>query len=189
MAGCEKHKYAYWASAGYGRNSYWYCALCRSLRTEETLEPGTTAKTEAFLESKDTKKALEALNKTSSVKTVNVNATDEDGKRMPDDELLSQFGSLYDLQDTDRLRDAIPGIMEGSVRAAASRYGLDKDLVFQVRLIIASNGLDAGVEKLLSYIKKRMAAGEPRDKDGDAGKGAAEKFKALFEKSDAPAAD
>lgn len=181
--GCSKHKYTYWASAGYGRNSYWYCALCRSLRTEEALETGAAAKTEAFLDSDDTKKALEALNKTSSVKTANVGQA---GK-MPDDELLSRFGNLHDLQDTDRLRDAIRGIMEGSVRAAASRYGLDKDLVFQVRLIIESNGLDAGVEKLLAYIKKRMAADEPRDKDGDAGKGPVEKFKALF--TDSPAAD
>src|ERR1700688_2220253 len=77
---CSKHGYTYWGTAGYGKNSYRYCTLCRSLRTEEAVEPGTTAKTEAFLGSDNTKKALEALNKTTSVKTVSVsqlNAADD----------------------------------------------------------------------------------------------------------------
>jgi hypothetical protein len=194
MAGCSKHGYTYWGTAGYGKNSYRYCTLCRSLRTEEAVEPGTTAETDAFLNSKDTKNVLKAVNDTSKLKTKSVsefNTTNEDGDTMTDDELLSRFGSrfgsLYDLQDGDRLRDAILGIMQGSLRAAASRYGLGKDFVFEVRLIIEANrlDLDAGVEKVLAYLRKRMAAGEP-DKADDTVKGAAEKFKALFEK---PAAD
>jgi hypothetical protein len=73
-----------------------------------------------------------------------------------EDEFLSRFDTMLDLYDTDRLQDAILGILEGPVRAAASRYGLDKEMVFDVRLLIASEGIEAGVEKLLNYVTKRQ---------------------------------
>jgi hypothetical protein len=74
-----------------------------------------------------------------------------------EDEFLSAFGDLAELQDTDRLRDAVAGIMLGSIRAAALKYGLERDTVFRVRLMIELSGLDAGVQMLLTHIGNKRA--------------------------------
>ncbi len=164
MAKCPIHGWTSLAGAGAGRNKYTFCFLCRTLRAVEAVSPGETAKANGFL-----KEQAEALK---PEKSVSVRATavadlykSTEESRLSrrevvagaaEDELLSCFGNMADRWDTDRLKDAILGILEGPVRAAASKYGLDKDMVFDVRLLIASEGVEAGVEKLLNYVKKRQ---------------------------------
>jgi hypothetical protein len=174
MAGCTQHGWMYWASGGYGRCKYSYCSLCRSQRASEAVSPGATVESNKFL--KDHAKALE------QEKSVSVRATkvadgfksSEDSKLSrhepvtgaAEDEFLSGFGSMSDRWDTDRLKDAILGILEGSVRSAESKYGIDRNTIFRVRLIIATDGVEAGVEKLLAYVRKHRlgSAQEPEQK-------------------------
>lgn len=149
--------------------------MCRTNRVQEKLDPGASAKANAFL-----KEHAEEIKpeKSTSVSTIrvadcNINKGRSEDDRLGrhqrvtgaiEDEFLSAFGNLAELQDTDRLRDAVAGIMLGSVRDAASKYGLERDTVFRVRLMIELSGLDAGVQMLLTHIgnKRAEAAREAR---------------------------
>jgi hypothetical protein len=164
MSGCPHHGWMYWAGGGEGRCRYSFCSLCRTQRAAEAVRPGETLKVNTFLQ--DHAEALKP-EKSVSVHTESIAAEYKSGrdnavsrrevvKGAAEDEFLSRFDTMLNLYDTDRLQDAILGILEGPVRAAASKYGLDKEIVFDVRLLIASQGIEAGVEKLLNYVKKRQ---------------------------------
>jgi hypothetical protein len=164
VSGCQHHGYMYWAGAGTGRCRYSFCSLCRTQRAAEAVTPGETLKTNAFLQ--DHTKDLKP-EKSVSLYTTSIAAEYKSGKdgAVPrhgviygaaEDEFLSRFDTMLDLyHDTDRLQDAILGILEGSVRAAASRYCLTNDIVLDVRLLIEEKGIEAGVEKLLEYVARR----------------------------------
>jgi hypothetical protein len=171
MRGCPHHGWSYWASGGYGRCKYSFCSLCRTQRAAEVVRPGETLESNTFL--KDHAEALkESKRREATVSKLYTSSEDSKLSRhepvtgAAEDEFLSGFGGMTDLWDTDRLRDAILGILEGSVRSAESKYGIDRNTIFRVRLIIATDGVEAGVEKLLDYIRKQRLgnAQEPEKK-------------------------
>jgi hypothetical protein len=165
MGGCRHHGWAYWAGGGTGRCRYSFCSLCRTQRAAEAVGPGETLESNKFL--RDNAEAL-APEKSVSVHTTSIAAEYKSGrdnapspravvKGAAEDEFLNRFDTMLDLfYETDRLQDAIEGILDGPVRAAASKYGLDKEMVFDVRLLIESQGREAAVEKLLKYVQKRQ---------------------------------
>ena len=170
MAGCS-HGWMYRASGGYGRCKYTFCCLCRSLQTAEAMSPGKAAEANSFLKDKADALKPEKSVSVRATKVAELYVPNKDNMLAPsgpitgavEDEFLSGFGSMADRWDTDRLRDAILGILEGSVRSAESKYGIDRNTIFRVRLIIATDGVEAGVEKLLDYVRKHRPGAVVQD--------------------------
>lgn len=124
--------------------------------------PNKVAEAKQFL--KDNEDALkESKRRERTVSTLYTSSEDSKLSRhervagAAEDEFLSSLRGMVDeCDDREKLHRAVAGILEGAVRDAASRYGFSKDTVFRVRLIIASDGIEAGTETLLKYVARRQ---------------------------------
>src|ERR1700731_4680698 len=133
MKGCPHHVWSYWASGGYGRCKYSFCSLCRTQRAAEVVRPGETLESNRFL--KDHADALkESKRREATVSTLYISSEDRKLSRRErvagaaEDEFLSSLRGMVDeCDDREKLHRAVAGILEGTVRDAASRYGFSKD--------------------------------------------------------------